>query len=206
MINKILEKSLQEFQAKLNTCIPGRIESYDSKRQAVDVQPLLNRRLISGQHEILPIIPNVPFCFPSAGDRGLFFPIKRGDNCLLLFSQRSIETWKISGGRVTPNDTRKHAFSDAIAIPGLKPFANDFFIGNPNKTQITQNRSELSIDNSGRIALGRQGAELLDLFDQLLDALSSAVTATGIGPQPLSAVPQFTAIKLLLAQIKGNVG
>lgn len=206
MINKILEKSLQEFQAKLNTCIPGRIERYDSKRQTVDVQPLLNRRLVSGQHEILPIIPNVPFVFPSAGDRGLFFPVKRGDGCLLLFSQRSLETWKISGGRVTPSDSRKHAFSDAIAIPGLKPFSNDFFVRNPDKTQIIQGQTEISVDKNGRIALGKNGAELLDLFDQLLDALSSAVTATSIGPQPLSAVPQFNAIKLLLAQIKGNVG
>jgi hypothetical protein len=57
----------------------------------------------------------------------------------------------------------------------------------------------------GTVAIGNCAAELLDLLDQLLDALISSVTATAIGAQPLSGVPQFVAIKALLALVKGSL-
>ena len=61
----------------------------------------------------------------------------------------------------------------------------------------------LSIDKLGRIKLGTSVADLLALFDSLIDALNSTMVATLMGPQPLSGIPQFTVVKALLATIKG---
>ena len=76
--------------------------------------------------------------------------------------------------------------------------------------------AELNLDGA-QVALGGPSAELLDLFDQTLDLFKNAVTdlasttAAGFGA-PISSVaafaaliPQITAVKTLLATIKGSL-
>ena len=48
------------------------------------------------------------------------FPIKQGDECILLFSDREIESWFING-QVNPlGYQRMHDLTDAIAIMGIR--------------------------------------------------------------------------------------
>lgn len=65
--------------------------------------------------------------------------------------------------------------------------------------------SVVKLGAGGKVAIGNDTAELLDLMDQLLDNLISAVVATAIGPQPLSTVANLTTIKTTLATLKGTL-
>lgn len=48
------------------------------------------------------------------------FPINTGDECILLFSDREIESWFINGEVNPEGYSRIHAFTDAVAIFGIR--------------------------------------------------------------------------------------
>lgn len=56
----------------------------------------------------------------------------------------------------------------------------------------------------GRLVIGNSTTELLDLMDQTLAALVAATVAAPGGPYPLVNAATFTAIKALLASLKGT--
>jgi hypothetical protein len=66
-----------------------------------------------------PILQDVPVTHIGGGGVVLTFPIAKGDEVLLNFASRAIDTWHQSGGSQQPIDTRDHSISDAIAVPGL---------------------------------------------------------------------------------------
>lgn len=68
------------------------------------------------------------------------FPLKQGDECLLLFSDREIESWFINGGVNPEKYPRMHDKTDAIAICGLRSL--------PNMINILQNCLNLFYGNS----------------------------------------------------------
>jgi hypothetical protein len=74
--------------------------------------------------ELLPQIVNVPVVMPGSGGVRIKFPIAAGDVVLLVFASCSLDRWLSLGGEVDPEDPRRGALEDAIAIPGLQDFAN----------------------------------------------------------------------------------
>jgi hypothetical protein len=59
---------------------------------------------------------------PAGAD--LVVPVEVGDTGLLVFADDSLDIWLSKGGLVDPLDDRHHALSDAVFIPGLRPFSN----------------------------------------------------------------------------------
>lgn len=111
--------------ADLRVSMPARVEKYDDATQLADVQPLLKESYVDeeGERAIarLPVITNVPVVFPGGGGMRITFPVRAGDTVMLVFSDRSIDSWLAQGGEATPEDERRHHLSDAVAWPGLHP-------------------------------------------------------------------------------------
>lgn len=121
----VIAESVKYHLGEVNTSIPARILSYNASTQEASVQPLVKRRYRDGRVVDRAPITGVPIIFPAAGGGIITFPVQEGDTVLLIFSQRSIDRWvRGSGEPVDPLDNRKHDISDAMAIPGLFPFAN----------------------------------------------------------------------------------
>jgi len=202
-----VKKAITFSLTDVNTCLPGRIEKYDYAKQKADVKPLIKKLYVDGTTEALPVIVNVPVVWPRGGGGSLTFPLEKGDGVLLVFSQRSLDTWLSKGGDTGPGDPRKFDLSDAIAIPGLFPFSETGDAVDNTNCRLTFKGGTLKIDNTGKIAFGNTSQELLDLFDQLIDALVITTTATALGPQLLSKSidTTFTQIKTKLAAIKGSL-
>lgn len=59
---------------------------------------------------------------PSGAD--LIVNVSVGDTGLLVFCDDSLDVWLSKGGLVDPLDDRHHALSDAVFVPGLRPFSN----------------------------------------------------------------------------------
>lgn len=115
----------ERISADMRVSLPGRIESYDAGTQLVSVKPQVrdfteNSEGGIDQHS-LPIINNVPLVFPGAGGYRLTFPVSVGDPVLLIFADRSIDSWTTNGQESAPADLRTHHIADAIAVPGLRP-------------------------------------------------------------------------------------
>lgn len=103
----------------LHTCLPGIIASFDPDTQMASVQPAIQRIFTEKGAVNLPLCVDVPVAFPGGGDFFLTFPVKAGDECILMFSERAIDNWHASGGTQTPAEYRLHDLSDGIAIVGL---------------------------------------------------------------------------------------
>ena len=103
----------------LHTSLPGIVQSYDAGKQTVSVQPAIKRIFSEKGETPLPLCVDVPVCFPGGGDFYLTFPVKKGDDCILVFSERCIDAWYSNGGVQPPAEYRTHDFSDAFAIVGV---------------------------------------------------------------------------------------
>ncbi len=111
--------------SRVNTSIPGIVQSYDQTTQEATVLPAIKREVDTEDGtaiEALPVVPGVPVVFPGAGAYKITWPLAKGDTVLLVCSQASLDQWLQRGGTVDPRDPRKFDLSDAVAIPGLLSF------------------------------------------------------------------------------------
>lgn len=119
---------LEAWQFELHTAMPGIVESFDPARMTVSVQPAIRgavkRRDGSVYSTPLPMLVDVPVCFQGGGGYIATFPIKKGDDCLVIFSERCIDAWWQSGGVQEPVEFRMHDLSDGFALVGVRSQPN----------------------------------------------------------------------------------
>ena len=154
---------------QIRCAMPGIIISFDPATQTATVQPAIKMRVNLGEgvkQMDLPPIANVPVVLPFAQGAGLLLtlPIRAGDECLIVFSDRSIDNFMQSGG-VQPTvataneDTttpRSHSLADAICIPGI--------ISNPQAVPEynTDNIELRDRERKHYISLGPEGITITD--------------------------------------------
>ena len=109
-------------QGTIWTALPGIVQSFDPVAMTCEVQPAIQgkvRREDGGVDVVnLPLLLDCPVVFPRGGGCSLTFPIKAGDECLVVFSARAIDIWWQQGGVQPPAETRMHDLSDGFVIPG----------------------------------------------------------------------------------------
>lgn len=114
--------ALDGKQAEIWTALPGIVESFDPEAMTVSVQPSIKGQIQdeSGQGSAvdLPLLVDVPVVFPCGGGFTLTYPVKNGDECLVVFASRCIDGWWQNGGVGGTPDERMHDLSDGIAIVG----------------------------------------------------------------------------------------
>lgn len=222
-LEQVIKNAIEGRLTDVHTALPGEILSYDSTKQVCSVQPCIMRKYVNGKIVKIPVINSVPVIHPRSGSAIIHLPLKAGDKVLLIFAERSIDIWKSAGGCVDPLDTRKHHFSDAIAIPGLYPISAPITVPDPNALTILNGTARMEIgtdsmkfvhpnaeihfnpDGTIKIMNSAQGVELMDLLTRLVQAIIDARTETLLGPQPLInlGADAFPALKALLDKLKG---
>lgn len=66
-----------------------------------------------------PLLLDIPVMVLGGGGGNVTFPIAKGDQCLVLFNDRSIDNWFQSGQSGPLSSSRAHSFADGIALVGL---------------------------------------------------------------------------------------
>jgi hypothetical protein len=127
-LSLLLELLREVVLDSIRTAQPGRIVTYDAAKQRASVQPLINDQRTSELGEILeeaqPVVNDCPVMFLGTSRGRITWPVKANDVCLLLHTSSALSRWVTTGGRVNPEDRRRHDISDAICIVGLHDFAN----------------------------------------------------------------------------------
>ena len=112
----------QAIMSAMRVSMPAIIQSFDPDAVTAVVQPAIKgaEQDESGvQVSVnLPLLVDVPVVFPRGGGCTLTFPVKEGDECLVIFADRCIDFWWQSGGIQEPVDGRMHDLSDAFCIVG----------------------------------------------------------------------------------------
>lgn len=120
-----LDQHKREVQMSINCARIGVIKAFDAANQTVTVavaQQQVSSVSPQGVRTIMaiPELYVLPVVFPSGGGFTLTFPVKVGDECLVVFNDRELDNWLTSGAGSTPTTGRLHDLSDGIAIVGLR--------------------------------------------------------------------------------------
>lgn len=115
--------AIQEaVNAGIRVALPGTILSFDADAVTCTVQPAINGYEPDAdgkQNSVsISVLVDVPVVFPRGGGCTLTFPVKAGDECLLIFADRCIDFWWQNGGEQEPVSPRMHHLADAFAIIG----------------------------------------------------------------------------------------
>lgn len=124
-----LLSAMEGNQAAVWTALPGIIQSFDPTALTCRVQPAIQSRFSDNNGNSywidLPVLTHVPVIFPNGGGFSLTFPIRAGDECLVIFASRCIDGWWYSGGYQNKQlDIRMHDLSDGFALVGARSQTN----------------------------------------------------------------------------------
>ena len=123
-VAEIHETSLDNRQSQMHTALPGTIVSYNPAKMTVTVQIAVQgvQRMMDGTRNPVTIEPiaDVPVCFPGGGAHIMTFPVAPGDDCLIVFSERSIDNWYQHAAVMPPSDWRMHDINDAFVLVGVR--------------------------------------------------------------------------------------
>lgn len=148
-VNNLIDNKMRS----INTASVGIIEKFDPDTQTATIQIAIDRVIQTETADAVifetqsnPLLVNVPVMFPGGGDWFLTFPVKKGDECLLIASQRSIDNWKKSGGRQDPSNFRRFlSIKDSIAIVGLNSKASAISSFNGNEPELRNRDGDIAI-------------------------------------------------------------
>ncbi|WP_097301757.1 Gp138 family membrane-puncturing spike protein, partial [Escherichia coli] len=125
---------------QIRVALPGVIQSFDPDAMTAVVQPAI--RSVEKDNDgnritqNYPLLVDVPVVFPRGGGCTLTFPVKAGDECLMIFADRCIDFWWQNGGIQEPVDDRMHDLSDAFCIVGPQSQARKISGINTSATQL----------------------------------------------------------------------
>ncbi len=155
-LEALTQQAVTNALKELHTAMPGVVDTFDPSTQTCTVQPAIKRVFVDGETVNLPLLINVPVCFPTAGGFSITLPIAKGDDCLIVFSERSIDNWLKFGDIRKPNDKRFHDLSDGMVLMGLR--TNPKALNNYDSNNLTI-RNEA---NDNKLILKADGSMQID--------------------------------------------
>lgn len=194
----ILNTYIEQAISKINVLLPAKVVKYDFTKQKVSVKPLINKVFGDDSFLELPIINNVPLMFPASGGASITMPVNVGDIVELRFCQGSLEEWLNNGTESTPDDSRSHDLTDAIATPGLRPF---------NVTSPASNNEDLEIKYKGsKITIDKKGKVVINSSDETDIIASSKISVIATDVEVTSTTAKVTAVSTIIASPNIKLG
>lgn len=177
---EVLQNWFNHFSSSFHSVKIGKITGVNSSNQTVDVQILHkmkdNRDPRVQKLRDYPLLQQVPFVVLGGGDSRLTFPIKVGDNCLLLFCDYEIDRWWDTGEALPATYDRRHNISDAFALIGVHSMA-DLIQGYSNYVRL-QYSSSSGITIGEKIELQNAETEATGKFTATELHATTAATGT----------------------------
>jgi phage baseplate assembly protein gpV len=123
-LNEALLEAMSSAASELWVALPGIVETYDATKMTCTVKPSIQilRRKIDGTEAwvSIPLLLDVPVMFPGGGGFTMTFPVTQGDECLVVFADRCIDSWWDLGGVQVQAEVRMHDLSDGFAFIGVR--------------------------------------------------------------------------------------
>ena len=157
---QVIREAIHANNLAVRVASPAIVQSFDPVAQTVVVVLALKRK--GGEdtdYSEVSVLLDVPVLLPSVAGFHITLPIQKGDECLVVFSDRCIDSWFDKGGVQQPAESRVHHISDGFAFIGVnsKPntipnfSASDLEIRNDAGTQL------ISLKSSGEVLIETDG-------------------------------------------------
>jgi hypothetical protein len=222
---RLVSNAVQRKLIDLHTALPGVIETYYPAKGCADISIAIKRKISETEtSEKVEVLPQVPVVIARTSEGGFHIPLKKGDQVLLIFCERSLDDFKLAGGIVEPaSRARFFDYADAVAIPGLwhQPESLAYFTGNKKDTSMFIHHAGgfLGIDSDGKTYIGKTNgtiseplvlgnvlktflSDFMDKITTLLDDMKAGPIGIGNLGSPVPIHPVFSAkIDILKAGI-----
>jgi len=124
------------------------------------------------------------------------FPVKSGDEGMLLFSDCFIDDWFKAGGQQTPGGAWKHDISDAIFLVGVnskKGLLTNSSLLTSTEGGIADALSKVALNGAGLITIQNANKNLATILLNLIQGILALQTGTGPVIDASGKVTQSTA-------------
>jgi hypothetical protein len=142
--------AFQGMQSEIYTSMPALIQSFNPEKRTVTAQPVVKAQAQnpdgSFQWIALPLLVDLPVHFPEGGGVTMTFPIKSGDEALVVFANRCIDAWWQSGGIQVQADIRMHDLSDGFAFVGVSSVPRVISDISTTRAQFRSNDGEAFVE------------------------------------------------------------
>lgn len=139
-----------------------------------------------------PKLTDVPIFYLGSPQSGITTPVKVGDQCLIIYNDRSIDSWFQDKKQSTLSSNRLHSISDGVALVGINSSKDAIqWLSNGvkiyNGQTVVQLKEKITVKNASE----NLNAVLQDLVSQLktLTTQIAAITVTSASPGNPTTVP-----------------
>lgn len=175
----------------LNTMIPAIVDEFDVATQRVSATPAIQAKYTTPEMEVkyinYPKITNIPISIIKCPGLKITCPIKKGQNCTLIFSQRSIDNFLIDGKIHAPFEGENPAFcsirccdmTDAICFPGIITNPEAISGYNNDAIEIRNNAGTTKITVSENDLQFTQGDATLTMSGGIIEMTATKIKLNG---------------------------
>jgi len=212
-LSDLLNLFKKNLMIDLNCHHLATVQSFNSTKQTVQAtinytQTIFNLNEATKQYSPVqqnyPLLVDVPIIVLGGGNANLTMPIVQGDQCLVLFNDRSIDNWFTSGQVQPLASSRLHSFSDGIALVGL-----NYLNGGVTKlTNYDSTRAVLRNSTTGvgvsttKVKIYNQTTTLNTILQNILTQLETLANTNAVPGSPLNPAVA-TQLATLATQLGG---
>ncbi len=146
-----------------------------------------------------PLLAKVPVVILNGGQAGLTFPITQGDQCLLLFNDRSIDNWFQSGQVGPVPQSRFHSLSDAIALVGIRNLNTVISAYDMTRALLFNGSAGVGV-SSTKIKIFNGSTTLNTILQNILTQLEALGNSVAVNGNPI-APAVATQLAILATQL-----
>jgi hypothetical protein len=168
----LLRALKNDIFSSLNCAKVGEIQSFDRTKKTAEIKILL-KRVIKDKVVSYPLLVDCPVFTLQGGGGAVYMPIDKGNPCLVLFADRSIDTWYSTGSEAAPANNRCHDLSDGIAFVGISSLVSVLDDYPANEARIAYSGARMGI-KSGKVNIQNATASLLQALSDLILGIQGA--------------------------------
>lgn len=216
-LKDVLDQLRKSILLDLNCHHVGTVQSFNAEQQTATVTVNYKKtyyRLDAGTGLYAPLLIDYPImvdcpviCLGGA-NAALTMPIQQGDECLVLYNDRDLDTWFQGGSGAAVATPRLHSFADAVVLVGLRSLGKVLTDYDTTRA-VLRNGSTLVGVGASLVKIANAQYTLNSLLQTLVTQIQSlvaqtaAITVTGVTTGPgVSGVPvNAAAITAISAQL-----
>jgi hypothetical protein len=183
-INNLLTLSILNA---VNCVRVGQIHSINNDSNTVEVKIMARATIDNTQVVEYPLLTDIPLFTLQGSNCFIELPVAEGDFCIVLFNDKDMDSWFLTGGASVPLTQRKHSLSDGLALVGVNASTNPLPLnGGPRvftgakKWQMENNAHKASVLFD----------DLFTLIAELIDIVVGLVTVGTAATQTLNVATQ----------------
>ena len=172
----VMNTFVRDYLKGHHTMLPAVVDSFNSSTQRAKVKIAYSQELFSGEKLAYPVLVDVPVFMMRWGGFTISMPVKKGDECGILFSERSLSRFKKFG--VTndpPTDVRFFDLSDGWAVCGLNSDKNKIPNYDSENLVIKSDNGStaFTLTDDGKFSVENSSGEFVEEVSNLLGVLEN---------------------------------